>query len=132
MVLLDYFQLAHDNQILIYDFPLNGTDALSIPGAIAINTRKICTFRDLKDKLSHEMGHCMTCSFYNTKNPLDVRERHETRANRWKMAHEVPRDAFFDALEHGVTEIWQLAEHFDVTEDFMRMTAEYYIENPPD
>ena len=127
-----YMEIACENNIDVDNFPMRAIKSFSRPGQIAIDTEKISTFLELKDCLSHELGPCMTGSFYNIKNKLDVRARHEVRANRWKIQHEIPRGAFFDALEHGITEIWQLAEHFDVTEDFMRMAADYYIENPLD
>ena len=30
--------------------------------------------------------------------------------------------------KNGITEVWELAEYFDVTEDFMRWAIAYYTE----
>ena len=38
----------------------------------------------------------------------------------------VPAEEFMDALSCGMVEVWDLAEHFDVTEDFIRKAVEIY------
>lgn len=70
--------------------------------------------------LAHEIGHCETLAFYNAYSPLEIREKHEARADRWAVSKLVPVGELTEALKHGINEIWALAEHFDVTEDFMR------------
>lgn len=75
---------------------------------------------------AHELGHCMTGSFYNRYTAFDVRQKHENRANRWAIQRLVPRDALSEAVAQGHTELWDLAEHFGVTEDFMRKAVCWY------
>lgn len=70
--------------------------------------------------LAHEIGHCVTGSFYNRYTPLDVRQKHENRADRWAVQKLIPVDALDDAVANGYTTMWELAEFFGVTEDFMR------------
>ena len=77
---------------------------------------------------AHELGHCITGSFYNLYAPLDVRKKHENIANRWAIKKLVPLSLLLKALKHGIVEVWELAEAFDVTEDFMRKAVEYYKE----
>lgn len=76
--------------------------------------------------LAHEIGHCETLAFYNAYSPLEIRERHEARADRWAVSKLVPVRELTEALKHGINEIWALAEHFDVTEDFMRKAIEIH------
>lgn len=76
--------------------------------------------------LAHELGHCETGSFYNVYSSLDIREKQEQRADRWAVSHLVPVEEFMSALSEGVVEVWELAEFFDVTEDFIRKAAEIY------
>ena len=86
-----------------------------------INTRaeeRVC--------LAHELGHCETLSFYNLYAPLEIRAKHEIRADRWAIEQLVSKEGYFSALQNGYTEIHTLAELFEVTEDFMRKAAEYY------
>lgn len=76
--------------------------------------------------LAHELGHCMTGSFYNIYSPLDVRKKHEYRANKWAVQSLITEEALDEAVAAGNTELWQLAEHFGVTEDFMKKAVCYY------
>lgn len=76
--------------------------------------------------LAHELGHCETGSFYNVYSSLDVREKQEKRADRWAVSHLVPAEKFRRALSMGIVEVWELAEYFDVTEDFIRKAAQIY------
>lgn len=70
--------------------------------------------------LAHELGHCVTGSFYNRYTPFDSRLRHEYRADKWAVRRLIPAEALDEAVAAGYTEIWALAEHFGVTEEFMR------------
>lgn len=79
-------------------------------------------------KLSHELGHCVYGGFYNQYTPLDVREQHENKANKWAVYRLIPWGKLKQAVRDGMTEVWELAEYFDVTEDFMRWAITYYTE----
>ena len=76
--------------------------------------------------LGHELGHSMTGSFYNVYAPLDVRQKHENRADKWAIERLVPKEELDLAVKSGHTEIWDLAEMFNVTEPFMRKAAWWY------
>ena len=76
--------------------------------------------------LAHELGHCLTGSFYNPYALLDIRRKHEYRANKWAVRHLVPEAALIDAISHGIDTRWELAEMFEVTEDFIVMAVEMY------
>lgn len=77
--------------------------------------------------LGHELGHCETGSFYYPRAKYDIRQKHENRADKWAISHLVPEDAFNRAVADGHTEIWSLADHFGVTEEFMRKAACWYV-----
>ena len=81
---------------------------------------------DEKVCLAHELGHCETMSFYNVYSPLDVRGKHERRANIWAIKKLIPRPKFLWALHHGYEDVYSLAEFFGVTPEFIKKTAEYY------
>ncbi len=76
--------------------------------------------------LSHELGHCVTGSFYNRYAAMDLRRKHENRADRWAVRRLIPASALDDAVASGCTELWELAEHFGVTEEFMRKAVCLY------
>lgn len=76
--------------------------------------------------LAHELGHCQTGSTYNFYSPLDIRAKHERRANDWAVRLLVPKAELEAAIKNGYRDIPSLAEYFSVTEDFMKKVIEYY------
>ena len=77
--------------------------------------------------MGHELGHCVTGSFYNRYTPFDLRQRHENRANKWAIQALIPVEELDDAIAEGCTEVWELAERFQVTEDFIRKAVCLYV-----
>ena len=70
--------------------------------------------------LGHEIAHSATGTFYNPYTPLEVRKRYENIADKWAIHRLVPLQELKAAIKAGYTELWELAERFTVTEDFMR------------
>lgn len=111
---------------------------LSIPqnGSMCVQTDKKCyigmDYGVLGDEatrrvhLAHELGHCKTGAFYNRWAARDVRQKHENRADKWAIEEMIPKAAYREALESGCTEVWDLAERFNVTEDFARKAVCWY------
>ncbi len=127
----DLFEFAEEVGIDIDEYKMGLAESLSIPlpdgrYAIAIDPSKIISTADAKAKLAHEMGHCCTGSFYNKYAACDVRQKHENRANRWAIEQLIPEDELDNAVAGGCTNIFDLAEHFEVTEDFMRLAVCWY------
>ena len=131
MDLIDLYRLAQDRNIAVDCFELNKREALSIVDddgncAIAINPFKLISEQDEKMKLAHELGHCMTGSFYNRYSQCDVRGRHEYRADKWAAHKLIDPDELRQAVEEGYTEAWELAERLSVTEEFVRCALYIY------
>ena len=76
--------------------------------------------------LGHELGHCVTGSFYNRYAARDVMQKHEHRADKWAIEQIVPVDELDEAVAEGHTELWDLAEQFGVTEAFMKKAVCWY------
>lgn len=124
-------KIAAENDIPIINMKMNGNEeaiSQSLDGCciIAIDNRKVKSSADYKVKSAHELGHCLTDSFYNERCPVTPRGRCERRADIWAILHTVPRRKLMSALRDGNTEVWQLAEHFNVTEQFMIKALRYY------
>lgn len=77
--------------------------------------------------MGHELGHCLTGSFYNRYTKFDVRQRHENRADKWAVRQLIPVVDLDEAVADGCCEIWELAERFGVTEQFMKKAVCYYV-----
>lgn len=76
--------------------------------------------------LAHEIGHSVKGAFYNPYSPLDIRQKHEYRADKWAVQQLISAEELDAAVADGYTEIWSLAEYFDVPEDFMKMVICWY------
>lgn len=94
---------------------------------IGINPFALQSTADEMVHLAHEMGHCATGAFYNRYAQLDVRAKHERRANIWAINKLIPKDELCIALSR-CTGLYELAEHFQVTIPFMQQAIEYYNE----
>lgn len=115
-------ELAKEEHIQIDLFPMNSVKACSIPNSIALNPNKIKTSREFKECLAHELGHQATGSFYKLNSKFETRLRMEERSTRWAVQKLIPAEDLKIALKNGYTEVWQLAEYFDVPENFIRDT----------
>ena len=129
--LLDLYGLAEEHGTEIYWFDLGTAESLSLPledgsCAIAMDPWRMPTLADEKVKLAHELGHCETGSFYNRYAKVDLRQKHENRADKWAIRQLVPEDTLDQAVADGYTDLPSLAEHFGVTESFMRKAVCWY------
>ena len=129
MDLLKLYQYAADHDIRVDDFPLTGVKSLSLPGNIAINETAFESAAEKATCIAHELGHCETGSFYNIHCKYDLWEKHEYRANKWAYLHFLPPDEITLAVKSGITETWELAEYFNVTQQFLNKAIEYYKNN---
>lgn len=125
----ELYDFAEERDILIINDKLKKSPSMSISDegfcSIIIDHNKIKSNAEENVIAAHEIGHCETGSFYN-KYSLELRSRMEYRANKWAIKKLVPEDELIEAFENGIIEIWELAERFDVTEDFMRKACEFY------
>ena len=71
------------------------------------------------ERLAHEMGHCITDSFYEGYSPFELREKHEYKANTWAVNKIIPFSELCEAVKSGYRELWELAEYFSVSHCFM-------------
>lgn len=129
--LLDLYQLAEQDGITVDCFDLGSREALSLMDTdgqcyIAVDPFKLDSAQDERLKLAHEMGHCVTGSFYNRYAALDIRQRHENQANKWAIQQLIPEDELDQAIADGYTDLYSLADHFGVSVDFMRLAVCWY------
>ena len=94
--------------------------------AIALNKRLIESEAEEKTVLFHEMGHHYTKAYYNFESKFELKCRKEYRAHRWAVMNYLPLDELLNAVNKGYTEPYQLAEYFDVTEEFIHTAYEIY------
>ena len=127
MTLLQIYQFAEKQGISIDELNMGHSVAISFPqGWIAIDPKRLPTQVEKKECLAHELGHVETGAFYNVDSPCDIRGKHENKANKWAIQHLISESKLDEAIANGYTEIWSLAEYFDVTEDFMKKVVCWY------
>ena len=121
-----------------YDINIINTDCLKETSSCSIRqedtyyigiSKEIQETSELNVHLAHELGHCITGSMYNLYAPLDNRAKHELRADRWAIKKLIPASKLRAALKKGIREVWELAEYFQVTEDYITKAITYYQEH---
>ena len=127
---LDLYAYAERRNIDVDWIPMRRATSLSVPlgdrYAIALDPWKLGSLAQETVCLAHELGHCETGSFYNQYAALDVRQRHENRADTWAIQHLIPVEDLDEAVVEGCEDIPALSEHFCVTEDLMRKAVCWY------
>lgn len=127
---LDLYAYAERRNIDVDWVPMRRATSLSVPlgdgYAIALDPWKLGSLAQETVCLAHELGHCETGSFYNRFAKLDVRQRHENRADKWAIRRLVPEDDLDAAMADGCNTIPALADRFGVTEPFMRKAVCWY------
>lgn len=126
MTLEALYDYAAENGIDVDRIDLNTLTAISIPGAIAINPKAIHNSKEEKTILAHELGHQLKNAFYNISSSPESKEIQECRADRWAIEMCVPFEEMKKAFQNGITEPWELAEHFTVTEDLINKALTLY------
>ena len=123
-------ELAHTHNTMVYEHPLPLTSSVSAKlddvSYIGIDTQKLDGADKRAVHLAHELGHCETDSFYSIYSPLVTRDKLERRANVWAIEHTIPIGRLNALIKEGVREVWELAERFEVTVEFMHAALEYY------
>ena len=130
--LQELYHIAKHENIVIDHFALSKREALSIMDLdgecfVAIDPQKISGETDERNKLAHEIGHCITGAFYNEYSDYDCRQYHENRADKWAIGQLISVDDLDEAVADGYCEIWELAERFGVPEDFIKKTVCLYV-----
>ena len=132
MELSELYDLADRQNIPVFSYHLRKNESVSFMSDsgncyIGMDPHILDNGFQEKTHLIHELGHCITGSFYNQHAAIDYRKRHENQADKWAIQALIPVNALDTAIAEGCTEIWELAERFDVSEEFMQKAVCYYV-----
>ena len=132
MQLRNLYELAKQQNIEVLSFSLPENESMSLmleDGRCFVGMDASVRDGDVQERvhLGHEMGHCLTGSFYSIHTAIDCRQRHENKADKWAVQQLIPVDALDDAIADGCTEVWELADRFGVTEEFIRKAVCWYV-----
>lgn len=96
--------------------------------AIFLDFSAITSLRQLNGVCMHELGHAATGALHKVSSQYETVERSEYRANRWAAQHCLTKDSFREAFAAGLTELWELAEYFDLPEQDIKNALSYWTE----
>lgn len=124
-----------DEGVFLFDrqLPFHGgrTHAVTIRLAdgtwgIFLDGDRLDTAAKEKSTALHEAGHYATGATHALCSPYDLVAKHEYKADKWAVQRAFSAQELDDAVAAGCTELWELAEHFGVTEEFMKKAVCWY------
>lgn len=124
------YQDAKDEDIFVLTGPLKREESMIFEHkgdvAIVLNSGSIETRKYERYLMAHEMAHYHTGTYYTLYSSLQLRSQMEYRADTWMVCDLVPIDDLKEAVRQEYTEIWELADYFDVPEKVIRRAVEIY------
>lgn len=122
----ELLQEAEDNNIEVLEFTFHGNNkGMYINCVIAIRS-DIKTYTEKKCILTEELGH----HYMTIGNITDLKSvcnrKQERQARKWSYEKLVPLRNLIKASYSGCTNLYELAEYLDVTEEFLKDTLQYY------
>jgi len=135
--LIDLYNLADRRKIQIHNYRISDTKKAMCADIddtkhITLDKSKIQSSIEEKELLGEELGHFETNSLYFLKHThTKMYESNiswcEYRANRWKIHHLLPLKYLDAAIKRGIFETYELAEYFEVSENFIEEALDLYI-----
>ena len=131
------YQWLSDEGVFLFDrqlpFSQKGSSAVTVKlngddsWGIFLDKGKLETRAKETTTVGHEAGHYATGTTHAVCSPFDLIQKHENRADKWAIRRLIPKTKLDDAVAEGYTEMWELADYFGVTEDFMRKAVCLYV-----
>lgn len=130
--LSDFYNYCKDNEIDVITYSGAPQPGVTIRDdgyyGVFLDFSKIRSARLLRGVCYHEMGHVATGALHKVDSPYELVERSEYRAKRWSAEHFLDANAFREAFADGCTQLWQLAEYFDLPEEDVAFALQYWKE----
>lgn len=130
--LSDFYDYCRENQVDVIPYAGCPQPAATIRDggfyAVFLDFTQIRSTRLLRGICCHEMGHIATGALHKVDSPFELVERSEYRANRWSAHRYLTQAQFREAFAAGYTELWQLAEYFDLPEADIQKALVYWTQ----
>lgn len=126
-----FYDYCKENQVAVIPY-----DAMPAPGATLRDGKALAVFLDftqipstrvLRGVCCHEMSHLATGALHRVNSPFESVGRSEYRANRYAAQRFLTEKAFQRAFSQGYTEVWQLAEYFELPEEDVKRAYDYWV-----
>ena len=134
---------VHDVDVIPFDRIPAAATTVRYHGAYAVglNFSRLHTVRQMRTAMLHESGHLHTGALHKVNSPFQLVEQNEYRADADAFRYTVcvtgieeafrrslPPDEIRTAMRAGYTEPWQLAEYFDLDEDYIKKALHYWTQ----
>jgi len=130
--LSDFYAYCQDKRIHVIPYegaPAPGTTLRDGEAwAVFLDFSQIRSTRLLRGVCLHELGHAATGALHKVSSPYELVERSEYRARKWAAERFLTAEDFRTAFREGFTELWQLAEYFDLPEQDVKNALTYWSE----
>lgn len=134
--LTDIYKWFEDRGILLFDrqLPFSNEQSKAVTirlrssgvTGVFVDRGRMDTTAEEAVTLLHEGGHCATGTTHSIVSPFDLIAKHEYKADKWAVRDAVSREELEAARRAGYQEIYELADFFNLTEDFMRKVVCWY------
>ena len=134
--LTDIYKWFEDRGILLFDrqLPFSNEQSKAVTirlrgdgvTGVFLDLGRIETAAEEAVTLLHEVGHCATGPTHAIVSPFDLIAKHEYKADKWAVQDAVSKEELETARKAGYREIYELADFFNLTEDFMRKVVCWY------
>lgn len=114
---IDYADLQKNKALSV---EVKGRDYIAL-------SNNIKNSKDERSALAHELGHCITGSFYFVGASKIDRCRAEYKATKWALLNCVPKYELIELLKAGLNK-WEIADYFNVNEDLVSLAFTYYFD----
>jgi len=128
--LIDIYCELYDKGVKFFDWSIDFTKAVTIEKdgtyAVFIDSKAIGTVAEEAVLVAHEAGHIFTGATHKVSSRYDIIARHEVRADRWAIKKLITKDELEAEVHNGYREPWELAERFNVPQEFLEKAICYY------
>lgn len=126
----DLLHFAEMNNYQVFYNEIDGIKSISLEYNnklfINIDESKFETDREKRVCLAHEIGHCVSGTLYTINHSNLYRGSAEYRADYRAAKLLVPIDELKNCVAKGLTEKYELADYFNITEEFVERVLYIY------
>ncbi len=130
--LLSFYEYCKANDVDVMSYSRLPADACTVRDrgyyCVVLNPVQLSTFRKVRTAAIHEEGHLRTGALHKVDSPYQLVAQSEYRADAAAFQRYLPPDKLRTAMRAGYTEPWQLADYFDLEEDYIKKALHYWAE----
>ena len=128
--LQSFYEYCAANDVDVMAFPRFPADACTVRDhgyyCVVLNPEALNTFRRLRTAAIHEEGHLRTGALHKVDSPYQLVAQSEHRANAASFRRYLPPNKIRAAMRSGYTDPWQLADYFDLEEEYIKKALHYW------